>query len=230
MNPLVSAPYIKWNDLDVRNLTDCKGVHVFKALVSDDVNYSHLYADVLSTDEEKKALRFKREADCRSYRLRKYVLRQLLSVFTGVNASAITYRYGEHKKPAVEGIAFNSSHSGNCILIAIAPAGVGIDVEHIRHDFDFDVLMDTCFTAEEQAFINQGERRNNFFSLWTRKEAVLKANGTGLITRLNELNCLDMEVTFKGQHYILTTQNVDEQYTMSLATNAAEMQINYWNY
>lgn len=230
MNTLISASSIKWTALNGHDLTAYDGVHVFKVMVSDDVNYNHLYTNVLSADEENKALRFKRDADRRSFRLRKYVLRQLLSVFTGVEASALTYHYGEHRKPAVAGVAFNSSHSGDCILIAIAPIAVGIDVEHIRQDFDFDVLMDTCFTAEEHAFINQGERRNNFFSLWTRKEAILKANGTGLITHLNELNCLDTEVILKGQHYTLRTENIDEHYVMSIGLNAAEMQINYWNY
>ena len=81
-------------------------------------------------------------------------------------------------------IAFNISHSGRHGLIAVAPRGrIGVDVEErsVRRDIDGDIRL--LFTPEERARLNaaNGHRRLElFWSLWTMKEALLKALGTGL--------------------------------------------------
>jgi len=81
-------------------------------------------------------------------------------------------------------IAFNVSHSGQHGLIALAPKGrIGVDVEErsARRDIDGDIRL--LFTPEERARLNGAHghgRLELFWSLWTMKEALLKAVGTGL--------------------------------------------------
>jgi 4'-phosphopantetheinyl transferase len=71
-------------------------------------------------------------------------------------------------------------------LIAISPPGqgaIGVDVEWLDPAFDFTVLLPPLLTAPERAVLDTVptlSRREAFFRLWTRKEAVAKALGLGV--------------------------------------------------
>lgn len=69
------------------------------------------------------------------------------------------------------------SHSGHLGAIARASVPVGVDVERARPDRD-RLRVARRLTAEEQAFVGTDEGR--FLLVWTAKEAVLKARGSGL--------------------------------------------------
>ena len=79
---------------------------------------------------------------------------------------------------------FNVSHSGRHGLIALAPAGrVGVDVEERVTRRDLDRLIEAVFGPNERADLGAvagDDRTRLFFRLWTLKEAVAKALGTGL--------------------------------------------------
>lgn len=81
-------------------------------------------------------------------------------------------------------IGFNVSHSGWHGLIAVAPAGrVGVDLEECVPRLDFDRLIEAVFGPDERAnlaAVAGDDRIRLFFRLWTLKEAVAKAIGTGL--------------------------------------------------
>jgi 4'-phosphopantetheinyl transferase len=71
------------------------------------------------------------------------------------------------------------------MAIALSEEGeVGVDVERVRELPDLEALAKRCFSAGEWDRFRQlgsEERGRWFFRLWTRKEAVLKAMGTGLL-------------------------------------------------
>ena len=95
----------------------------------------------------------------------------------------------EHGKPAAfvgntpVSLSFNVSHGGNHGLIAFAPHGrLGVDIEerNLRHDPDGEIRK--VFTPDEQdalAALVGDLKTRLFFKLWTLKEAVIKALGTG---------------------------------------------------
>ena len=82
-------------------------------------------------------------------------------------------------------ISFSVSHSGFHGLIALAPGGrLGVDVEELAPRRNLELLMDGILNEEEKAEIasQRGpEQLRLFFRLWTMKEALLKAHGTGLL-------------------------------------------------
>ena len=147
-------------------------------------------ASLLDDAEHRRADRFLYPGPRRRFILLRAALRSLLCDRIGCRNDALAFRAAEHGKPyaVVDGetapVQFNVSDSGAHGLIAIAPAGrLGIDVEERSATRDLDGLIDTVFGLDEQAVVaaaTGAQRIERFYRLWTVKEALLKALGTGL--------------------------------------------------
>ena len=78
---------------------------------------------------------------------------------------------------------FNVSHSGNLVLLAFHPSEeVGVDVEAVRQELEWEEIASRMFPAEEYRHLIRlapEEGRTAFFQSWTRHEACLKAAGCG---------------------------------------------------
>jgi 4'-phosphopantetheinyl transferase len=75
---------------------------------------------------------------------------------------------------------FSISHSGSLCALAVSDALVGLDLEFLGRDVSGDSIARKVLTSEEYAVYSQ--RLNDpeyFFSIWTRKESVMKATGKG---------------------------------------------------
>ena len=141
----------------------------------------------LSASEHERASRFVFERDRRRYLAAHCGLRQLLAARTGVVASAIEFHEGPFGKPSLtdkRGCAFNMSHSEDVALIAMADTGeIGVDVEMLRAMPDAMDLARQNFSASERADLAATRPEDQalaFLLGWTRKEACLKAIGSGL--------------------------------------------------
>jgi 4'-phosphopantetheinyl transferase len=87
-----------------------------------------------------------------------------------------------HGRPRIADLHVNVSHSGDLVAVAVSRAGpVGVDVEQIV-DVDVAGLSSVVLAPDETA-----DERSGFFTYWTRKEAVVKATGDGLLVPLNEV-------------------------------------------
>ncbi len=108
--------------------------------------------------------------------------------------------YNEHGKPSFTPSLIHSftpyfsiSHCKEGIAVAIDDQPIGIDIEAIRHA-DEDLIVRTMNEVEQSQItkneVNRALAAENhqspiesaraFTRLWTRKEAVLKLNGTGI--------------------------------------------------
>lgn len=87
---------------------------------------------------------------------------------------------------------FNASHSGSFTVFAISDGlELGVDIEHIQRDIDFEPIAESHFTVSERDALRNlpaTARREAFFAAWTRKEAYLKALGDGLRAPLNSID------------------------------------------
>jgi 4'-phosphopantetheinyl transferase len=123
------------------------------------------------------------------------VLRTLLRAQLGAEPEIVV---GPRGKPALAGgeIAFSIAHSGTLALIAIGVGEVGIDVEQHRPR-DVIAIARRFFTADEVALVAVEPRE--FYRLWCRKEALVKARGTGLVLPLPDVRdvagLVDLDVT-----------------------------------
>lgn len=142
--------------------------------------------DWLSPTEVARAHRFVFPRDARRYRIAHVALRQLLFTHAGVQPDA-EFELGAHDKPVLCGagaVGFNLSHSGGTALIGIgACTEIGVDIEKVHAIDDIKALAERNFSAgENEELRNTPAERllQAFLSGWTRKEACLKALGTGL--------------------------------------------------
>lgn len=140
--------------------------------------------ETLSSDERERADRFHFERDRIAFRAGRAWLRAVLAGYLGVPPAAIRFGYGPHGKPHLADrpdLRFNLAHSGGWAALAVATGReVGIDVEAIRPIAER--VERVVFTPAEIAALNRlpaEERRLGFYNAWTRKEAYLKALGSG---------------------------------------------------
>lgn len=77
-------------------------------------------------------------------------------------------------------LCFNLSHSGPLALCGLADAEIGVDIETIRPRRT--LLYQRALSEPEYAWLRaRGERWEDFYSLWTLKEARVKQSGAGLV-------------------------------------------------
>jgi 4'-phosphopantetheinyl transferase len=143
--------------------------------------------DALSPAERARAARFMLPRDRRRYLAAHCALRHLLSDRIKVPAGMIEFRFGPHGKPALAGAhdcRFNLSDSEEVALIGLSERHeIGVDVEKLRSVPDATALAERNYTEAEQrelAAEDGGNRDLAFLYGWTRKEACLKAIGSGL--------------------------------------------------
>lgn len=142
----------------------------------------------LSDLERARAARFAFDADRRRYLAAHVALRERLAGHLGALPQELAFHLGEHGKPRVgaAGAAchFSLSHAGDIALIGVCPHHeIGVDIEAVRRVSDVEELGAAVLGPGEckalQA-LEGGARDRAFLRCWTRKEACLKALGTGL--------------------------------------------------
>ena len=149
---------------------------------------------VLSAEEQERARRF-RTAQLRQYFISAHgILREILAGFLDRSPESLAFDIGSNGKPflspAADGLAFNMSHSGEMALYAVAQGtAVGVDIEHHDPRRSDDAVARRFFAPGEIEALNTlspGDRIPAFFDCWTRKEAFIKAVGSGLSFPLDE--------------------------------------------
>lgn len=144
----------------------------------------------LDRTERARWKRFRFPAPRRRFALCRAALRALLCGALGAVNEQLGFAITEHGKPRAQlngrraAISFNVSHSGRHGLVAFAPRGrLGVDIEERSERCDIDGLRETvCGPLErvELAAARGRDRLDFFLTLWTLKEALVKATGHGL--------------------------------------------------
>ncbi|KIU37442.1 4-phosphopantetheinyl transferase [Methylobacterium radiotolerans] len=152
---------------------------------------------VLDAAERGRADRFLRPVDRARFRASHAALRLILGDALGLAPADVELLAGAGGKPELAGAArraadFNLSHSGARALIGLArDASIGVDVEAVRPIADALRIAAAHFAADEVSALAgapHGAVERRFFGLWTRKEAVVKALGSGLSLPLDRFS------------------------------------------
>ena len=155
-------------------------------------------AAFLSNAERSRASRFAMARDRRRFTVARSILRQLLAARLGARPDSVELNTEKRGKPALanrfatSGLRFNLSHAGDIAVYAFSSGReVGIDVEEVRALPDADQLAARFFSRrEKEAYLalDAQDRPVGFFNCWTRKEALVKALGVGLLHPLDSFD------------------------------------------
>lgn len=152
----------------------------------------------LDLEERERASRFHFEKHRRRFIAGRGVLRLLLGRYLGIAPEAVRFVYGPYGKPSLaeahgaSGLRFNVSHSHELAVYGfVQEREIGVDVEYVKDDFQSEEIAVRFFSAREVQTLTalpQDERHAAFFRCWTRKEAYIKAIGSGLSHPLDQFD------------------------------------------
>jgi 4'-phosphopantetheinyl transferase len=155
-------------------------------------------ASLLSADESERAARFRFARDRRRFNICRAALRMLLASYLEEEPSRLTFSYAGNGKPELGGIhessglRFNVSHSGDMACVGVtSERRIGVDIEAIRYDVEIKAIAERFFSVSEQrdlAGLPAEDQHRGFFNCWARKEAYVKALGSGLSRPLSEFD------------------------------------------
>ncbi|MCH9688341.1 MAG: 4'-phosphopantetheinyl transferase superfamily protein [Deltaproteobacteria bacterium] len=121
-------------------------------------------------------------------------LRVIVAHALGRHPASLQWERGRHGKPALPGapVSFNLSHCDDWGLIAVTDGEpVGVDLEAIAPVRVTPEMVRSVTSPTEQLAIeamSPHARALAFYRLWVRKEAVIKALGTGLSRSLHTID------------------------------------------
>lgn len=150
----------------------------------------------VSPAEESRARRMRSARRRREFLVCRGALRRILAGALGIEPLAVPILQGAHGKPALAprgglpALGFNVSHSGERFVVAVA-AGMepGVDVERIRPRRSLSGLARRFFSpAEQEELAAAPDPLGAFYRVWTRKEAVIKADGRGVAVGLDRFD------------------------------------------
>lgn len=149
----------------------------------------------LSPAERERSARFWQAHDKRDYVAAHALLRMALAAHTQRRPEQLSFGADRYGKPFLllpNGTTpphFSLAHSRGLVACVVSSDGaVGIDVEPVDAAIDVDHIASRFFSAEESDALQRypiTERPSRFCELWTLKEALFKAVGTGLSSGLN---------------------------------------------
>jgi 4'-phosphopantetheinyl transferase len=163
----------------------------------------------LSADEQARATRFVFARDAHRFRHGRATLRGLLGHWCGLAPHALHIGTGPQGKPFLPAHGtchFNLSHSADQAMVGIcATHELGLDLEGLRAPAELPALADQIMTPAELASwtaMPVANKLHAFYQCWTRKEAVLKALGTGLQLepRTLDVGCSAADATLSTWH------------------------------
>jgi 4'-phosphopantetheinyl transferase len=218
------------------------GIHVWHAKWEQFVGKMEA---VLSDAERERAERFRFKKDRDRYATSRGILRKLLGKYLAVSPYDLEFRYGSHGKPYLTEksfanlIHFNVSHSHELTLFAFSrDQEIGIDVERIRKDFEFENIATRFLTPRALAVLDalrDEARTAEFFRLWTRMEACAKAEGFGisLLDAAESSKRLKDDVCSSNEY--LPTGRIQDftpafGYVASVASASPISSLTHWNF
>jgi 4'-phosphopantetheinyl transferase len=187
-------------------------VHVWRVDLPAVAPGEQRWKQMLSEDERERASRFHFSRDREYFTATRALLRTILAGYMDCDPRGLLFCYSDKGKPSLDKsfqeklspdksssspvsgtqIEFNVSHSGTTALLAFAHGrALGVDVEYVREDFDCEAVARRFFSDHEVRQLDAlapCEKHTAFFRCWTRKEAYIKAIGTGLSLPLHEFD------------------------------------------
>lgn len=148
-------------------------------------------AELLTGAERTRLARLRRPVDQARFATTRVLARVVLSPLLGVAPADVDLVQAcpscggtDHGRPALPGTGLQVSltHAGRVVGVAVAATAVGLDVEGVHEPPGVAPSVLTPAELATLAGLEGDTRTAAFTAYWVRKEAALKALGTGLAT------------------------------------------------
>jgi 4'-phosphopantetheinyl transferase len=175
-----------WAAADCRQSIAAGQVHVWAWPIDPaPARFDESDLQLLDAGEQQRFHRYHFDADRIRFALAHIQLRRILSSYLDCEPGRLSFLASRFGKPAVvsdQRLYFNLSHSRHIAALAIsAETEVGVDIDDVR-PIEPEVAQHYFSPVEQAALASlDGEDwLEGFYRCWTRKEAILKAEGVGL--------------------------------------------------
>ncbi|MFT5228775.1 MAG: 4'-phosphopantetheinyl transferase [Glaciecola sp.] len=173
----------------ILNIPDHTHAHLWVIQLSTFNHSAHL--NTLSTEEKKKLDCFIHPVEMENRTKSRIALRLVLAEYLNLLPSTIEFTYGNDGKPELKSsnqkLSFNISHSSDNLVILIdSNKLIGVDIESELKSIEIGSKMAKRFFHQTEYVLLLNSKKEDqqtlFNKTWTLKEAVLKANGTGIFS------------------------------------------------
>lgn len=167
-------------------------IHIWRAHLKQNSQQISELAELLNQQEQDRAERFKVEQARNNFIIARGTLRSLLAQYSRLDPKEIVFKQNNYGKLFLEDdlLSFNISHSNDYALFIFAKNyQVGIDIEHVRDNFDFIAIAQKFFSPQEIIDLlatPKEQQLHAFFNCWSRKEAFIKGIGKGIFFALDK--------------------------------------------
>jgi len=195
MSIIPSTKYIKCSfEPDANRLSDfpLSEIEVFYGITRELYSKRPDLKNYISRDEKLRADKFHYSEDRDTYISTHGLLRLILSKKLRKKPLEVVIHNDKNNKPGLVGnpLYFNITHIRDAFAFIISKYFyAGIDMENADRSIDLMSVINSYFSIDECNYILKSEPnlQENFSLLWTRKEALLKAIGTGIINNLTQI-------------------------------------------
>lgn len=220
--------HIHWS----RNLND---LALFKIKPSHYYPFVTTLKTILDEAELHRAERYHFEKDRNRFIICRALLKLILAKQTDVNVPDLKIGTEVNKKPYLisdNSIKFNLSHTDDLAIIALCNKDVGIDLEYQNEDFNFKEVLTHVYSNEEVNTILKSEnQRYKFYKFWTRKEAIVKAIGTGinehllLVPAIDGHHKVDSFIIYGIKNVSVLSFDLEQNHIASIAIDSEKLEL-----
>jgi len=188
------------------------------------------YQSAFSEMPEAIARRIENYTDLMDRQLRirgKLLLKEILKDFLLDHSVGLEHiRYSATNRPNLyPDVDFSTAHSGHLVICGGLTKGrIGIDTEKIATP-ELKAFESFFSPGEWRQINNSDDPVKEFYILWTRKEALFKATGSGILGNFSELDVRDTRISLGGTTYYFTRLFIHPDFITHLATDLPELTI-----
>lgn len=226
-------------------------IHVWYAALDQPPPRFHTFIQTLSITERMRAEQFHFDKDRKCFIASRGILRTILAHYLSVEPTRLQFCYGKNGKPRLADmfgrptISFNLSRSNRIALYAFTRyREIGVDIEQIHEISEMEQIAERFFSVKENislCALPERKKREAFFNLWTRKEALMKAIGDGLSRPLDKFDVLmvpgestrllkiDEDSNAESRWYIQDLK-LAPGFAAALAVQGNGMKLKYWQW
>ncbi|MEQ9404345.1 MAG: 4'-phosphopantetheinyl transferase superfamily protein [Cyclobacteriaceae bacterium] len=173
-------------------------------------------------------LRLRKWQDVHACVYGKLLLKRILNDFD-LDLPLEKLKYSEFQRPyfEVDGFDFNISHSNCCVVCAgSTETKLGVDIE-LMTEIHLDDLKSQFHPQEWRQVYYSEDKLSTFYRYWTRKEALIKADGRGLQISLAEIDVSkeNIEVVIGETNWSLLDIDLMDKYKCALASTKSDLNL-----